>query len=70
MENNQITIRRDMTVLEVVSRYRQTEKVFKKYDAHAGECICCQALFETLESVAEKYDLDLDKLLLELKSTG
>ena len=26
------TIRPEMTVLDIVSRYRQTEKVFKEYD--------------------------------------
>ncbi len=58
----------EMTVLEVVSRYRRTEAVFKSYDARAGECICCQALFESLRDMAEKYDLDLNKLLAELEA--
>lgn len=57
-----------MSVLDIVSRYRQTEKVFKKYDAQAGECICCQALFESLRDVAKKYDLDLKKLLTDLET--
>ena len=57
-----------MTVLNVVSRYRRTEAVFKSYDARAGECICCQALFESLRDMAEKYDLDLNKLLAELEA--
>ena len=58
----------EMTVLDVVSRYRQTEVVFKRYDARAGECICCQALFESLRDVAEKYHLDLKRLLTDLES--
>jgi len=57
-----------MTVLDVVSRYRQTEAVFKRYDTQAGECICCQALFESLRDVAEKYHLDLKELLTDLES--
>jgi len=60
----------DMTVLDVVSKYRQTEDVFKKYDEKAGECICCQALFETLKDVAEKYKLDLEKLVADLESAA
>jgi len=32
----------EMTVLDVVSRWRETEAVFKRYDARAGECICCK----------------------------
>jgi len=60
----------EMTVLDVVSRYRQTEAVFKKYDKQAGECICCKALFETLRNIAAKYGLNLDKLLLDLEAAA
>ncbi len=57
----------DMTVLDVVSRYRGTEAVFKRYDAVAGECICCNALFESLKTVADKYDLNLQKMIEDLE---
>lgn len=60
----------EMTVLEVVSRFRQTEAVFKRYDELVGECICCRSLFEPLQRVAEKYDLDLARLMRELESAG
>ena len=59
-------IRQEMTVLDVVSKYRQTEAVFKQYDQHAGECICCQALFESLQDMAARYRLDLERLLSDL----
>ena len=58
----------EMTVLDVVSRYRETEAVFRKYDKQAGECICCNALFEPLKNLAAKYDLNLDNLLDELEA--
>jgi hypothetical protein len=58
----------DMTVLDVVSKYRRTEDVFKKYDEQAGECICCEALFDPLKDVAQKYRLDLENLLADLES--
>jgi len=58
----------EMTVLDVVSRCRETEAVFKRYDALAGECICCQSLFESLQDVAEKYDLELKRLLTDLEA--
>ncbi|MFW5975183.1 MAG: hypothetical protein ACOCP6_00325 [Desulfosalsimonas sp.] len=58
----------NMTVLDVVSRYRQSDRVFRKYDAAAGECICCNALFETLSDVAAKYRLDLARLISDLES--
>ncbi|MBW1703721.1 MAG: hypothetical protein JRJ86_00965 [Deltaproteobacteria bacterium] len=61
-------IRPEMTVLDVVSKYRQTEAVFKQYDQQAGECICCQALFESLQGVAARYKLDLEELLTDLET--
>lgn len=57
-----------MTVWEVIDRYRNTEFVFKKYDEQAGTCLCCQALFETIGEVAEKYRLNLDQILLDLEA--
>lgn len=58
----------DMTVLDVVSRFRQSEAVFRKFDERAGVCICCEALFEPLKNVSAKYGLDLKELLSELES--
>jgi hypothetical protein len=58
----------EMTVLDVVDRYRGTEAVFRKYDKKAGACICCQALFDTLKGVSEKYGLDLNRLITELEA--
>lgn len=60
----------EMTVLDVVSKYRQTESVFKQYDQNAGECICCQALFESLQDVAARYNLDLEELLTDLETAA
>lgn len=57
-------IQPDMTVLDIVAKWKPTQEVFKGYDARAGECICCHMLFNTLDQVAEKYGLDL-KLLME-----
>jgi hypothetical protein len=61
-------IRPDMTVLDIVSKHRETEAVFKRYDEKAGECICCQALFDSVQDVAEKYGLDLGQLISDLKT--
>lgn len=58
----------EMTVLDVVSRYRSSEAIFKNYDEQAGVCICCQALFKTLREVADKYDIDLETLLTDLEA--
>ncbi len=61
-------IHAEMTVLDVISKYRQTEAVFKKYDKQAGECICCEALFEPIKDIAVKYGLDLEGLLADLEA--
>ena len=63
-------IRPEMTVLDVISKYRETEAVFKQYDQQAGECICCQALFESLRTVATKYNLDLEKFLEKIENAA
>ena len=57
-----------MTVLDVLTRYRQTVTVFKRYDEHAGTRICCEFLFESLENVAVKHALNLKGLLIELET--
>jgi hypothetical protein len=59
-----------MTILDVVSRYRQAEAVFAKYDEKAGVCLCCEALFDPLHQIAERYDLDLEKLLADLNTVA
>ncbi len=59
----------EMTVLDILHRYPETEAVFRRYDERAGVCICCQALFKTLEELAEKYQLNLDQILKDLNET-
>ncbi|MFZ5915819.1 MAG: hypothetical protein ACOYZ7_02665 [Chloroflexota bacterium] len=59
-----------MTVLDVVYRFKDTVGVFDRYEAQAGECICCMSLFETLEGVAAKYGLDLPQLLSDLEAVA
>ncbi len=66
---NHKNIHPEMTVLEIIDRYRETESVFKKYDEKVGGCICCQALFEPLRQVAQKYQLDLNQLILDLEDS-
>jgi AraC-like DNA-binding protein len=56
----------EMTVLEVVDKYRSTEAVFKAYETEAGECICCNCLFDNIADVADKYGFDLENILEDL----
>ena len=66
ISNKKQPITPDMTILDIVSRFRQTEAVFKQFDQKAGECLCCNALFDPLKDVADKYDLNLKELTAEL----
>ena len=57
----------EMTVLDIVGKYKRAENVFRKYDEQAGVCICCVALFEPIKDVIEKYGLNQEKLLADLE---
>lgn len=60
----------DMTLLDVVHRYRSTEAVFHARDEQAGECLLCKALFETVADAAARYGLDLDALMADLDAAA
>lgn len=68
MHGHETLITPDMTLLDIVSRYRETEAMFRKYDERAGVCLCCQALFDPLKTVAERYGLDLKQILTDLET--
>jgi hypothetical protein len=57
----------EMTVLEAICRHRQTEHIFRKYDAAAGVCLCCKARFDSVADLTRKYGLELEKLLVDLE---
>jgi hypothetical protein len=59
-------VSKDDEVLSVVEKYPQTQAVFEAYEAQAGECICCNALFQTIEEVAARYSLDLCTFLEDI----
>ena len=69
-ENGLSCIDSRMTVLDNMSRHRETEAVFASWDHRAGECICCRALFETVAQVARQYGLNLDRLMADLKAAA
>ncbi|MGD9159110.1 MAG: hypothetical protein PVG39_11935 [Desulfobacteraceae bacterium] len=70
MNDKKGNISPDMTVLDIVSINRKTIEIFRSYDEQAGECICCTSLFESLDKMALKYGIDLDKLLYELNNAA
>lgn len=70
MPEKPVQIGPELTILEVVHQYRQTEQVFRKYDEEAGVCLLCQALFDSLAEAAEKYGLNLEQLLADLREAA
>ncbi len=57
-----------MTLVEVMSQWRASETIFMAYEPQAGTCLRCHALFDTLEEAAQKYNLDLTKLVADLNT--
>jgi hypothetical protein len=70
MPEEQEPITPDMTLIEVLHQHRQTEAVFRRYEGEAQGCLLCHALFDTLAEAADKYKLDLDKLLKDLREAA
>lgn len=66
MSQEKTVITPDMTLVEVLSQHRQTEAVFRRYEGEAKGCLLCHALFDTLEEVAAKYGLNLERLMQDL----
>ena len=64
--NKHLDITEDMTILDIVSSYPGTETVFRRYDDHAGVCLCCQALFDPLKSIGNRYNLDMEQMIADL----
>ncbi|MBN1829877.1 MAG: hypothetical protein JW884_12145 [Deltaproteobacteria bacterium] len=60
----------DMTLVAVMEQFPAAEAVFRMYDSQAGTCLCCQALFDTIDDIVERYGLDGDALLRELREAA
>lgn len=69
MAEKRMGITPETSVIDVISRYRETEKIFKRLEAETGSCICCQGLFDTLRDAAERFGFELDCVLAELEDT-
>lgn len=58
----------DHSILDVVEKHPAIQAVLERYDQEAGECICCNSLFETIGEVAEKYGIDLQSFLEDINT--
>lgn len=56
-------ITKEMTVLEIVEKYPETEDIFRDYDNIVGKCVLCNCLFDSINKIATDYNLELEVLL-------
>ena len=68
MAEKRMDITPETSVIDVISRYRETEKIFKRLEAETGACICCQGLFDTLGEAAARFGFDLNAVLREIRA--
>lgn len=60
-------IKSDITLLDLIYKYPQTEKLFRKYEEITNSCIMCEHLFATLDEVSLILNCSIDELLKEVK---
>ena len=59
-------IAKNMTILDIIVKYPQTQSVFEKYGMACSGCMA--AMDETLESGAKMHGIEIEKLLQELNT--
>jgi len=57
-------ITKEMTIAEIVQRYPQTIRVFKRYGLDCNECAIAQ--FEQVSGGAKVHNVDLEELIADL----
>ncbi len=59
-------VNKNITILDLVNKHPETIPVFTEYDQKFSTCICCNSLFDTLQTAAIKNNLDLENLLADI----
>lgn len=59
-------IDKDMTPLEIVEKFPETECIFHEYDDLIGECLLCNYLFDSINDIAEKHKIDVNEMIKRL----
>lgn len=57
---------KSMRIIDIIETYPETEDIFRQYDAKCKAVIMFQYLYETVEQVAKRYELNLDEMLVRL----
>lgn len=58
----------EMTIIDIISQYRQTEVIFQRLEEETGACVCCQGLFLPLREAAKRFGFDLGTVLAVLNA--
>ncbi|BEP28753.1 hypothetical protein [Helicovermis profundi] len=61
-------INKNDEIFDIVEKYPQAENIFRSYDAIADCCILCTHLFDTIDLLSKKYNINIDILLKQLNS--
>ena len=61
------TVTPEWTVLDIISRHRETEKVFKDLEVETGHCICCQGLFLPLNEAAVEFGFEVEPVMTKIE---
>ena len=58
----------EMTIIDIISQYRQTEAIFKRLEEETEACVCCHGLFLPLREAAKRFGFDLYTVLADLNA--
>lgn len=62
------TIDKNMTLLDIVYSYPETEAIFHTFDEVLGHCLLCENLFDSIEFICATYGLNESELLDQLNA--
>ncbi len=62
-------INKDMSPLDIVEKYPETENIFREYDTVIGECLLCNYLFDSINNIAEKHKIDINEMIERLNKS-
>ena len=61
-------INKDSIILDIVEKYPESEKFFNEYNDLIGKCLMCSYLFESLDEIAKKEEIEINEFVMQLDS--
>jgi len=55
-----------VAILDWVDTLPETEDIIREYDERVGVCILCKCLFDSIEEIEKKYNVNLQDLFERL----